>query len=533
MKLSGSAAFENESCMWLGPDSWLTIQKGHERMGAPAFSQQQVWSYTYDASGNRTAAQEGSRSGTATYNNLNQFTGLVGGGITWFRGTVNEAANVTISGQNARVYADGTFESLMNLGAGVHDVPLQATDKAGNITNQTWRVNNGPAGTVVPTHDTEGNVLTDGTRTYTWDAKNRMASVAQLADAWAFTFDGGSRRVKETKNGALVREWVWSGKTRLEERLADGTKHRFWYGGIEIVNASNQQTGKRLVLKDHLGSARLVVNGATGGVLASYDYSPWGKRAKISGTEEWSTGYTGHGWHESGMSLAVYRPYDPDTGRWLSRDPIEEEGGLNLYGYVGNGPVMEIDPLGLMEWHEAFNWYADHGGTAANDFMGGFSNSWLMGAPNLIYGAADLQGADPCSGWTTAGDWTATGIGLAAGAKGAAGIAQRAKALTNSTGSGVRRLFADPRKFTTISKQVRSNTGLVGNKEVQLGHLWFRNSSNVSPALKGAGLNYAPMTASINSWLGNHAGVEMALRVPLGIGVASAASSPFRIGGCP
>ena len=45
-------------------------------MEAPAFSQQQVWSYTYDASGNRTAAQEGSRSGTATYNNLNQLTGL-------------------------------------------------------------------------------------------------------------------------------------------------------------------------------------------------------------------------------------------------------------------------------------------------------------------------------------------------------------------------------------------------------------------------------------------------------------------------
>ena len=39
--------------------------------------------------------------------------------------------------------------------------------------------------------------------------------------------------------------------------------------------------------------------------------------------------------------------YDPDQGRWLSRDLIGEEGGLNLYGYVGNSPVSGFDPLGL------------------------------------------------------------------------------------------------------------------------------------------------------------------------------------------
>ena len=38
--------------------------------------------------------------------------------------------------------------------------------------------------------------------------------------------------------------------------------------------------------------------------------------------------------------------YDPTIGRWLSRDPIEERGGINLYGYVGNNPVNLIDPDG-------------------------------------------------------------------------------------------------------------------------------------------------------------------------------------------
>ena len=43
----------------------------------------------------------------------------------------------------------------------------------------------------------------------------------------------------------------------------------------------------------------------------------------------------------------LYRYYDPLTGRWPNRDPIEEEGGLNLYGFVGNDVVNVIDELGL------------------------------------------------------------------------------------------------------------------------------------------------------------------------------------------
>jgi len=43
----------------------------------------------------------------------------------------------------------------------------------------------------------------------------------------------------------------------------------------------------------------------------------------------------------------LYRYYDPLTGRWPSRDPIEEEGGVNLYGFVGNNALKAIDILGL------------------------------------------------------------------------------------------------------------------------------------------------------------------------------------------
>ena len=43
-----------------------------------------------------------------------------------------------------------------------------------------------------------------------------------------------------------------------------------------------------------------------------------------------------HPWHQqSGLNLAMFRAYDPNLGRWINRDPIEERGGLNVYGYIG------------------------------------------------------------------------------------------------------------------------------------------------------------------------------------------------------
>ena len=48
----------------------------------------------------------------------------------------------------------------------------------------------------------------------------------------------------------------------------------------------------------------------------------------------------------SGMCFYGYRFYHPEIGRWINRDPIEEEGGINLYVVVNNAPLNYYDPLG-------------------------------------------------------------------------------------------------------------------------------------------------------------------------------------------
>ena len=99
-----------------------------------------------------------------------------------------------------------------------------------------------------------------------------------------------------------------------------------------------------------LGSVREVFE-YSGVVHARYDYDPYGRRGAnqiTSSPVEADFGFTGHYFHApTGLHLALFRAYDTDNGRWLSRDPIEEEAGLNLYGYVGNNPVNLTDPYGL------------------------------------------------------------------------------------------------------------------------------------------------------------------------------------------
>ncbi len=84
---------------------------------------------------------------------------------------------------------------------------------------------------------------------------------------------------------------------------------------------------------------------------ARYAYDPFGRRTKVSGDVDADFGFTGLLWSpEASLSFARFRAYDPQLGRWLSRDPLrnaEVREGPNLYAYVGNEPVNNSDTEGL------------------------------------------------------------------------------------------------------------------------------------------------------------------------------------------
>ena len=145
---------------------------------------------------------------------------------------------------------------------------------------------------------------------------------------------------------ANTKQFIWDGTGIVEERDANNVTTRRYYAQGE-QRITNGTATNFYYTRDHLGSIRELTDGS-GAVRARYDYDPFGVTTKVSGDLEADFGYTGHYRHAaSGLYLAPYRAYDPTIGRWLSRDPIEEAGGLNLYGYVENNPLNLVDPLGL------------------------------------------------------------------------------------------------------------------------------------------------------------------------------------------
>lgn len=138
-------------------------------------------------------------------------------------------------------------------------------------------------------------------------------------------------------------------------------------GGVGGLLSTTYQGVTYQVCSDANGNVTGLVpaNGPDAGkLIARFDYDPFGNRVTNTGPDVelcpmgFSTQYTDS---ETGLVAYIYRYYNPQLGRWPSRDPIGERGGINLYGMVGNDPVNRWDYLGLIYLDFESN-YADENG---------------------------------------------------------------------------------------------------------------------------------------------------------------------------
>jgi len=219
-----------------------------------------------------------------------------------------------------------------------------------NTTTNQYQVVVADGASRTLTYDPNGNCASDGLRTFEWSAKDEMTAINQGSHRTEFTYDGLGRRVRivEKESDVVVsdKRFVWVGTEIAEERDSTGANviKRFFPQGVQIV--SGPDAGNYFWTRDHLGSVREMTDNA-GTMRARYDFSPYGTRTKVSGDLESDFGFTGHYFHApSGLHLAMYRAYDAELGRWLSRDPIAEDGGINLYAYCYGDPINCVDPGG-------------------------------------------------------------------------------------------------------------------------------------------------------------------------------------------
>ena len=137
----------------------------------------------------------------------------------------------------------------------------------------------------------------------------------------------------------------------IAETSADGTPSRdivYLNGERAAMKLYDYQAGWYFFINDHLGTPQKIVD-SSGQVVWAGFYQPFGKSwaypADITNNFRFPGQYYDA---ETGLHYNWHRYYDPDTGRYITADPIGLEGGVNLYAYVMNNPIILADPTALI-----------------------------------------------------------------------------------------------------------------------------------------------------------------------------------------
>jgi RHS repeat-associated protein len=278
--------------------------------------------------------------------------GLITQKVTALAGTASVTNAYAYDGFGRLVCADGVSYAydlagnrLSQGGTGVP--PVEFTYTHNRLDGDLYDV----AGTVT-------NMIRDGaTLALSWNTQGQLISVSTNgAFAESYAYDALGRRLSTTDSSGTVYH-VYDGDECVADVDASGNPLRTyaWGPGIDNLLAVTVfgagSTNTYYAVKDHLGSVHALVD-ASGAVAESYTYDAWGnvQPAVSSGPLVVGNRYVFQG-REYSVATGLYnfraRWYDPVTGRWLSKDPIGLEGGLNLYVFCENDPVNWVDPWGL------------------------------------------------------------------------------------------------------------------------------------------------------------------------------------------
>jgi len=194
-------------------------------------------------------------------------------------------------------------------------------------------------------------------RSYQWDEENRLVGITEGTWHTALIYNGLGRLtvLSQTNNGSYqyLRWLLWSGDTLRQELVQVAGLST--YSLLNYDQMYENLFGLQVYLtRDHLGSVREAV-GAGSYMYQEYGYDLFGRQTTLADTTgggsvplKANLGFAGmYIIPVHNLPYGLNRVYDPDLGRWLSRDPTGEGTDLNLYRYARNDPVNFVDPDGL------------------------------------------------------------------------------------------------------------------------------------------------------------------------------------------
>ncbi|PTY02775.1 hypothetical protein DB347_22775 [Opitutaceae bacterium EW11] len=347
------------------------------------------YSFSYDTAGNRKSVGVDAESvsytdgqGNTGGNALNQVKqrGTLRGRSS---GTASAEATVTVDG--AAVARQGRYWDIALDRFGQYKQLMISAARGVETSKRSANILLRPASETLA-YDADGNLTDDSVWHYGWDAENRLISMStrDAAIAWGtpsrrmeFRYDYLGRRVEKTvwEGQAVVysRRYVYQGWSLIAEFEFAGSLPkvcRSYVWGLDVDSSLSRTGGVGALIYEavHSDSSLLGLNVASdgnGNVIAlikpgeaqasvSYEYDPFGQLLRAEGGDENALGNpfrhsTKYQDLESGLYYYGRRYYDANLGRFISRDPIQESGGVNLYGFVGNHPVYGADYLGMLD----------------------------------------------------------------------------------------------------------------------------------------------------------------------------------------
>lgn len=210
-------------------------------------------------------------------------------------------------------------------------------------------------GEIQYTYDLNGNLISDQTNTYSYDALNRLTIVKNNTESIEYTYDHLNRRLTKRKQNQIIR-FFYTGQNEIGSVDKHGQSQEIkilgqgLLGDIGATSAIELQGKVYIPLHDHRGNIALLLDKESDTIFESYHYTAFG--------EEDSSEHPLNPWRFSSKRVDpetsfIYfgeRYYSPKIRRWITRDPINFEGGINFYAYVENNPLTYCDPIGCFPW---------------------------------------------------------------------------------------------------------------------------------------------------------------------------------------
>jgi RHS repeat-associated protein len=193
----------------------------------------------------------------------------------------------------------------------------------------------------------------------TYNQNNRLIRVEEDSVILVeYTYNGlGQRIIKEADGATTIFHYDFDGNIIGESDTSGNFSKEYPYRGtsrLALVDVSTEEI--YYYGNDQLGTPQILTD-STNTVVWEAVYKPFGE-ADVNPNSSVVNNFRFPGQYydsETDLYYNYHRYYDPSTGRYLTPDPIELAGGINLYLYANGNPINEIDPFGLYTREELAN----------------------------------------------------------------------------------------------------------------------------------------------------------------------------------